>query len=794
MFMRNLTIAWRSLWRTPATTLLNIAGLAAGMAAAVLILLWVQNEWRYDQSGPNAASVYRLGTRLTDNSWKWEGTPLLLADAVKKEVPEAVQVARLYTDRSPVFTIKGNPLYEKQCAYVDAAWFGMFGYSFITGSAAAFESDMYSVILTESAARKYFGSREAVGERVMIDNHGYQVKAVVADAPASSSFQYQAFIPIAALLTDKQLRENDENWDNGNYRTFIQLKPGAPIAAVTQKLTSVLQQYAHDNAGQSAVSLTALKDMHFETDLQDTVFVHGNRQTVYIFSLLAVLLLLTACINYVNLTTARSSLHAREVSIRKIAGAGRVQLLYRFMAESVLVSLLSLLAALALVYVCLPAFNAVTGKNFTLPLTLPALWQVLGGTLFTAVVLNSVYPAVLLSSFKPLNVLKGVTLLKLKDVYFRKALMVVQFTIAVTLIAGTIIIYRQMRFIQEQNPGYDRSQVLSFWMPQNLSLDAGKKAALMQTVKQALLAESSMQNITLANQPIVQVGSATTGADWEGHDTSFKPKLAQVAADADFANTLHLQMQQGRWFQNGNLSDKDHFILNETAVRELGIAAPVLGRRFSLHGHNGVIIGVVKDFHYKSMHEKTGALVVFNDPAWQQCFMVRIAPHRNAEALQALQAVWKQYLPGYPVEYHFLDDQFAHLYQADQQALSLITVFSLVAAGIAGLGLFSLAAFAIAQRTKEIGIRKVLGAKMLRLTLLLSKEFIQLTGIAIVLAGALSWWVMNRWLRNFAYHITIHWWMLAIAALSGLCITFITVGVHAVRAAGANPSKSLRAQ
>jgi putative ABC transport system permease protein len=782
--------AFRSLLRNKTTALLNITGLSVGMTAAVLILLWVQNERNFDSYHPAAEKIFRITTHLTENNWTWESTPLLLADAVKNEIPEVEKVTRLNDNNWPVFNIKGTLTYEKSCAYVDEGWFSIFHHDFIKGNATSFGKSPFSIILTATAAKKYFGEQEALGSTIRIDSADFTVQAIVADAPSNSSFRYNAFIPLPVLLLNKELKENDEQWGNFNYLTFIKLKANTNTEAATKKLTAFFQQNKKDK--DVHLSLTSLKDMHFETGV-NSKFVHGNSSTVWIFTLLAFLLLLIACINYVNLTTAKASLRAKEVSVRKMVGAKRSHLFYQFIAESLLVSFVSLVITLLLIQISLPVFNTVTGKNFALQFTSFNMWQIIAITLLTSLLLNSIYPALLLSSFKPLNVFRGVTILKVKDSLFRKGLVTLQFTISVMLISATIVIHRQMLFIQQSNPGYNRTQVLSFALPQNI--DWNKKTSIVQAIKQDLLTQSSIQSVTNANQNIVNIGSISTGsADWDGHDTTYNPEISQLSTDADFLETMHIQMKEGRWFMKGNEADKNNVVLNETAVTELKIHQPVIGQRFTFKGRTGQIIGVVKNFNYRNMRDKSGPLVAFNDPTWFNFFMVRVAPRNTANAVNAVENTWKKLLPGSPVEYSFLDDSFNELYKEDKQTSSLIFVFAMIAVFISSLGLSGLAAFTAEQRTKEIGIRKILGATVSNITTLLSKDFVKLVLIAILIASPIAYFSMARWIQNFAYRIDVNPWMFVVAGAIALLIALITVSFQAIKTAIANPVKSLRSE
>jgi putative ABC transport system permease protein len=417
MLINHLKSACRNLWKNKITGAINITGLSVGMTAAVLIMLWVQSETSFDNY-KDKNSIYRITTRIPAEGWVWETSPLLLAPAIKNEVPEVEKTARLYTGNLPVFSISGNLFYEKACAYVDSGWFNLFKYTFTAGGPASFNKNPFSIILTESTAKKYFGDQRAVGKTIHVDSVDYEISGVIKDAPVNSSFQYNVFFPIAALLTNPQIRENDEQWNNDNYVTFIKLGAATNPANVAREITAVVKRKGKDD-NSLAMSLTPLSDMHFENDIQNSIFLHGNSNMVYLFSFLGFLLLLIACINYVNLTTAKSSLRAKEVSIRKINGATRISLFCQFVVESLLISLISLVVTLVLLQVSLPLFNNLTGKSFSFPITSLLLWEILIATLVASTLLTSIYPALLLSSFKHLNIFSGITLMKAKKGSFR---------------------------------------------------------------------------------------------------------------------------------------------------------------------------------------------------------------------------------------------------------------------------------------------------------------------------------------------------------------------------------------
>lgn len=791
MFKNYFKTVWRNLLRNKMTSFINIGGLSIGMMAAVFIFMWVENELSFDRYHKDADNIYRITTNVKATGWIWETTPLLLAGAIKKEVPEVNLAARLYHGNMPVFNIQQKPLYDNKCAYIDASWFDIFHYEFLRGSAASFAEDPNSIILTAANAKKYFGNIDVIGTTIQVDSTDLVIKGIVRDPPANSSFQYSSFISLSNFLKDPSRRENDEQWGNANYLTFIKTTTNANPVSVEKKITSVFASLSGDK--DVNLTLSPLKQMHFDNTFENSVYAHSNRQTVYIFTLLAVLLLVIACINYVNLTTAKASLRAKEVSVRKIIGANKSQLFFQFIAEALLINFVALLVTILLVQLFLPLFNTVTNKAFTISIIDASVWKVIGITLTVAIGLTSLYPALTLSSFKPLNVFRGFTLLKVKDSYFRKGLVVIQFAISILLIAGTIVIYKQMQFIQQTNPGYNKSQLLTFYLPPDVNQDT--KGSLIAAIKQDLISKSVIQNVAVSNQRIFDVGSYSSGsADWNGRDSTFNPKIAQLSVDADYAKTMQLEMKEGRWFEQGNAADMKNVVLNETAINELDIPEPFIGQRFVWKGNEGQIIGIVRDFKYRSLHDKVGPLVAFANPNWFNVFMVRIAPKSVPQAIAEVQKTLRKFFPANPIDYSFIDEGFNQLYKTDRQTSQLIFVFALIAIFISSLGLFALATFTAAQRAKEIGIRKVLGATVVGISQLLTKSFMKLVLVAVIIACPVAWVAMDKWLQRFAYRIDIDLWIFLTAGSIALLIALATISFQAIRAAIANPVKSLRTE
>jgi len=791
-------IAWRNLWQHKQMTIINFAGLGIGMAATVLIGLWVQNELSFDKFQPDADNIYRIKIKISfsrNEIWLWETSQYVLGEYAPKQIPEIEDITRLkpYTYGNINFHSGENIIVEKKSAYVDDRWFKMFHYDFIDGSADAFNKNPFSLILTASTAKKYFGNQEPVGKILRIDSVNYQVQAVVKDNPSNSSFQYNVLMPIAAHLTYPDEKKNSLEWGHHNYLTFIKLKPRASTLAVSAKLTNILHQNIKEDKDNTVYSLVNVRDMHFENDLtSSSSFIHGNRTIVNVFIVLALLLLATACINYVNLTTARASLRSKEISVRKIAGAGRLHLFGQFMSESFLVSFLALALAILLVQVSMPWFRSFTGKEFGEPLASLAIWLIIGSTLTVSFLLNGLYPALLLSSFQSINEFRGKAMLNFKDAGLRRLLVVIQFTVSVILIIGTLVIYSQLNYIQKIDPGYNRSNVFSFIFPwwKIRGMDFKKSGALFNNVKQELKEQSAISDVAMGDGGLVNFVNENTGRyDWNGRPKDFNPALASLEANADFQRLMHIRVKEGRWF-NTEKSDMHNVLLNETAVRQLNIEKPVIGQRFIIRGDTGVIIGVVKDFHYKSLHDKIGPMVISNGTG--SGFYVKPSSGNTAAAIAAATKIWKKTFPDDPFTYDFLDESYDGLYKTEQQSSALITLFAVIAILVSASGLLGLAAFAAEQKAKEIGIRKVLGASVRHIVSLLSADFLKMVLIASIIAFPIAWWTMSKWLQDFAYRINLSWWIFIGAAGIGLLIALITVSFQTIHAAITNPAKSLR--
>lgn len=799
MLLSFFKVSFRNLWKPRSTSIINLLGLSIGMTAAVFILLWVANEFSYDNYHQDKDNIYRITHAIQiskEESWNWENSPMLLADFAKNEIPEIHKATRLVPNNweGKVFSVKNRLFSEKTSAFVDPNWFDVFTYDFIEGHPADFSQNPYSIIITASKARKYFGNSPALGQVIQLDTVNYQVTGVIKDIPVNSSFQFDLLLQMGSRLANPHTYNNDKTWNNFGYITFIATDPGTQLKNLTAKLNTIIKK--NRTTDNDKISLQPLSQMYFEEDLQHSSLPHGSRNTARIFSVLAVLLLLTACINYVNITTAKASLRAKEVSIRKITGAKRRDLFFQFITESFCISLLAILVTFTLIHVCLPVFNNITEKQFELPPDSKILWQVLTGTLVFAALFNGIYPAIMLSSFKPLNVFRGRGILKMQDGMIRKGLVVFQFSLSVVLIVGTLVIFRQLSFIQHTNPGYSVAQVVSMEIPYSSysKLNDQGRESFFANIKNELRSKSAIASVCSGGSPIVMVSSFSSGnADWDGHDTTYNPTIAMLSVDEDFQQMFQVSMQSGKWFQS-NQADENNYILNETAVSALHLARPILGQRFTWGGDTGRVIGIVKDFHFKSMHEKIGPMVLTYNRGNDAFLFIKTHPGHTAQAIEAAGKVWTGFMPNEPFEYTFLEDSFNSIYKSDIKTSRLILIFSVIAIIISALGLFGLAAFTAEQRTKEIGIRKVLGASIQQITTLLSKDFLKLVMVSILVGSPLAWLAMNRWLQDFAYRINLSAWIFLVAGAVAFLIAFVAVSFQSIKAAMANPAKSLNTE
>lgn len=787
MLQNYFKTAWRNLIRNKFYTAINIIGMTTGLAVGILILLWVRNELGYDRFHRDSANIYRVLSNMGSGSSRqiWSNSHAPMATFARKEIPEVRNAVRIrnYQDLS-LFKYKDRQFTEENKCWVDPSFFTVFDFRLLKGNPGApFQGD-HSVILTASTARRYFGNEDPVGKVLESDSkEHFVISGVLEDFPENSSIKYDMLFPMshyAGIIAGKEEgRSIDAEWQNFSYSTYLQLAPGAAVKTVEAKLAQGLRNNYKDIGINEPYSLQPLADMHlYKTDGSE-----GQIRIVRIFLIVGILILVIACINYINLSTARSMLRAREVSVRKMIGAGKGQLFIQFIIETALAFIIATVAALVLARLLMPLYNSIAGKNMVFSLADKSIWFLVGIAVAGTLALSSIYPALLLSSIEPLKALKGKLSAGISAAFFRKVLVTTQFVFSIALISGTLIIDRQLSYINKKELGYDKEHVFTFGLRD--------MQPFATSAKNELLKQQGVLGVTCASDQIVSIGITTGDIDWEGKDPDQRFFVHPLTVDADFFSVFKLKIAEGTGF-TGIASDSAHYILNETAVREAGITDPI-GKRFKLWDTEGTIIGVVKDFHFASLKQKI-APVVFNYQPRSFGMYVKITGKDAAGAIAAAEKLWKRYNVAFPFEYSFLDEAYDNLYRSEQRTGALFTLFSIVAVLISCLGLFGLATYTAQIKVKEIGIRKVMGASVMNIVQLLAGNFLRLVFIAIVIATPVAWYAMNKWLQDYAYRIEITWWMLTAAGLLAAAIALLTVGFQSVKAALTNPVKSLRTE
>jgi putative ABC transport system permease protein len=771
-------------------TAINICGLAIGLAVGIMILLWVTDEYSYDAFHRNARNIYHINSHLGSgaSAQVWTSSPAPLAFFTKKSVPEVISTVRIVGRYEQTPMMYGDKKYvEKLSAYVDPSFFSVFDFGLLRGNPASPFLDNNSIVITESTAKKYFGDHDPIGKTLLADQKdNFRVTGVIKDFPANSSISYDILFPMS--LYAKNFRGNgawktiDEDLGDFTYQTYMLLRDDALPGTVAEKITKIYddKRVNDGDAKNTSFALQPLLSLHLVT-------AHGDRsalQTVRIFFLVALLILVIACINYVNLSTARSAVRAKEVSVRKIIGAGRGQLFFQFIVESTLIFFIASLLAFLIIYLLLPLYNELSGKHLLFSLADPNVWLVIGSAILGTLALGAIYPALLLSSFKPVEALKGRLSLGINTTSFRKILVVTQFVFSIALVIGTLVIGAQLRFIREKDLGFDREQVFSFWMNKNIHDH-------FAAVRRDLLQQRGILDVASADNGIVGDPNTTGDTWWEGKVPNSTFLIHPNGIDNELIPLLKMHLVAGKNF-SGDPADSAHLILNETAVRQTGIKDPI-GKTFQLWQTKGTIIGVVKDFNYSSLKSSIEPTAFYySQPGWLA--LIKTAGRDAPNAISAARRQWTNYGSDLPFSYTFLDEDFEKLYESDQRFGSLFNIFSMVAIVISCLGLFGLVTYTAELKRKEIGIRKVLGANIWRITRLLTTEFLSLVGIAFLFASPIAWYTMHKWLQDFAYRIGIGWWIFALAGMGALAIALLTVSFQAIRAAMANPVRSLRSE
>jgi len=791
MFENYFKVAWRNLIRNKAFSVINILGLTIGLACSLLILLWVWDERSVDNFHEQGNRLYLVYERQFVNKEVFASykTPGMLANEMKRTIPEIAYASNFsWIDDSPDrFVFEGNNKSAKfDACYADSDYFKMMSYPLVEGDAATVLNTPGSVCISEKMAKAFFGSADAaMGKPLRYDNrNNLVVTGVFKDLPQYVSAKFDCLIDWSSFL-----RENSwaKDWGNVGPNTIILLHEDASPQKVAAKIKNFLAKYNNNANYRAELELQRYGDSYLHANFKAGYLSGGRIEYVKLFSIVAVFILLIACINFMNLTTARSAKRAKEIGIRKVAGAARPVLLQQFLSEAMLVTVLSVLLALALVYILLPFFNQLSGKQIVFPISNIYFWCILVGlTIITGLAAGS-YPAVFLSSFKPLTVLKGTLKSGSRDISLRKGLVVFQFTLSILFITGTIVVSRQVKYIQQTNLGYNRENLV--YLPIE-----GELAARYPVFKQEALNAPGIKMVSRTQEAPTSIGSSTWGVDWDGKIPGNNQMFTQTGVGYDFVKTLNLKMIAGRELSEDFASDSAGYLVNEAALRIIGYKDPV-GKPLTMWGKKGTIVGVLKDFHFSSLHDPIHPLIVWNgEKSDYGNILVRTEAGKTKEALASLERICKTLNPKFPFTYTFSDDAYQKTYNSETIVNKLSTCFSLLTIFISCLGLLGLAMFTAEQRTREIGIRKVLGAGVVSLFTLLSKEFIALIIISFLIASPLAWWIMNKWLQGFSYKIDIEWWMFLLAILLIIGIALLTISYQTMKAILMNPVKSLKGE
>jgi putative ABC transport system permease protein len=791
MLRNYFKIAVRSLRKHKLYSFINVFGLALGMACSLLIGLWVKYELSYDRFWPDADRIHfvRINSLFNGETQTSFVTPGPLQEVIAKDIPEVAAVTKLTYSAERLVKV-GEKSAQVSGRYASADFFRVFEVPVRAGDPQAALAQPNRIVITRRVAEQFFPNGQALGQPLQLDNDRFfTVGAILENLPTNGTVAFD-------WLVNFQVQEQDwmKTWGNNSFTTYVRLKPRTTAAQAEATMKSVYERYTDwKNAKSTYPVLQPLTEVHLYGEYQNGRAVGGRIEYVRIFSLVAVFMLLIACINFMNLATARSAMRAKEVGVRKVVGAERLSLVGQFLSESVLTSLLAVGLALGLVWTVLPTFNAVFDKQLALDLTNPALWLGIGGLVLLTGLLAGSYPALFLSGLQPVRILKG-TLgfgtgrASSRPAQFRRALVVFQFTLSVFLIVGMLAVGRQMQYLRTKHLGLDRENLL--YVPLEGDLNGESKT---ETYRQEVLRLPSVAAATTTSDVPLNIQGWSGDLNWSGKDPNLQTQTAPLQVGGDFIRTMNIQLLAGRDFRTAGLADSASYIINETAAKLMGMTHPV-GQEMTFWMGKGRIVGLMKDFHLKSLHEPIGPLVLMYNPIENSYLFVKTRAGQTPQALADLERVTKALNPNYPFTYHFLDEAYEKLYRAEQQIHTLVNYFGVLAILISCLGLFGLSAFTAEQRTKEIGVRKVLGASVANIVGLLSKDFLRLVLLALVIASPLAWWAVNQWLRSFEYRAELSWWVFGLAGILAVAIALLTVSFQSVKAALMNPVKSLRTE
>lgn len=811
MIKNYLRSAWRNIARHKFISFINISGLTIGITCCLLILLYIINELSYDKFNTNADRTYRV-TRIFYSKDGSENLHLSsiappFGPLLKVAFPDIEKVTRVLPNGTTVFRYKDKLFNEQNGFFADENFFNVFSVNITEGDKKTALNDPYTVIITPEIARKYFGNEDPINKTVILDNtkHEFKVTGVFEPFPSNSHMHPNMLMSFNTLKDsiiygEKQL---ETNYGNNSFYTYLLLPKNYNSKMISGQLNNFLDKYVHmpgmppnvKTSQATKLTMQKLTDIHLKSHLDDEIEPEGSITRVYIFSIIAVFILLIACINYMNLSTARSTLRAKEIGVRKVIGAQRKEIIRQFLGESVLVTWLALILAMVLTWLLLPYINSLAHLN--LAFSSLFRWDILIGILclpFFIGLLSGIYPAIFMSSFKPVQVLKGVLKVGSGGISFRKVLVVVQFSISIILIVATTVVFQQLSYIENKSLGFNKDHIL-------VTAYSGTLTKQFESFKQELLKNPAIKSVGRSSR--IPSGRLLDDQGAQviegGKSVPTNIELKYITTDFGFMGTYGMKLAAGRNFSKDYITDTASYVINETAVQQLGwkTAQNAIGKDMTYGNTKGKVIGVVHDFHFESLHQAIIPMIFLLPPpssSYYNNISIKVNGNNVQSAINTMRDTWHQYVPTVPFDYTFLDDRFHKLYDAEQQESKLFTIFSCLAIFIACLGLFGLSAFTISQRVKEIGVRKVLGASVPQIVVELSKDFMTLVIIAALLALPLAGWLMHNWLKNFASRIDLSVWVFLGAGIMAFIIAFVTISMQTVKAANVNPVKSLRSE
>ena len=784
MFKNYLKIALRSIKRYKGYSFINIAGLAFGLACAILIALWVMDQLSYDRFFKNSKDIYRICIKQInqDNVSRFPGTPKMLVPYLEENYPEVKHAARFSYFETTLIKYKDRTFYENNIAAADNSIFDVFSFGFKKGDRNSVLTEPDAIVISERIAEKYFGDEDPVGKILQINNSfDFTVKGVVKNVPHNSHIQFDILVSWEYLKNFSWFHWDD--WTNNVFRTYILLRDGVKQENFTVKIKDTIK--THRPSSTTELFLQPLHRIYLYSVFYGQTGP-GDIMYIYIFSVIAVIILLIACVNFMNLSTARSVNRAREIGMRKTVGALKINIIRQFLGESFLLTLISLVLAFFIVSLAMQSFNALLGTQ--LSLNILANWKVIfiiiAITMFTGIIAGG-YPAFYLSNFRPVQVIKGIFQTGTKNPVFRKVLVVGQFTLSIVLILCTLFMFLQFNFMKNSELGWDKNNLMYIFM-------RGDIRKSYNALKKELLKDPRIVNVTAGRSRPSSFGSSSSGFTYDGKDPEDRIIARYNFVDYDYIETAKIEMAEGRTFSEEFISDSTNaYIINQTLAKIMN-KKNIIGENFNLWGRKGKIIGVMKDFHFRSLRSEIEPLIMTMKAEYLNFVVIRTQPGERFSALEYITDTWKRVIPNYPIDYRFIEDDFDLIYQRESRLGTLLGYFTFLALLIAGLGLFGLASYTAEQRTKEIGIRKVLGASVSRIISLLCFNFLKLVVIANIIAWPAAWWIMNGMLQDYAYRINLNITTFLLAGFLAVGIAFVTIILQAVKAAVTNPVNSLK--